>query len=89
MLPPGNKTARLQLDAIPSRNLFCYRNLTGVYLLTGGHNPTRYQYHLTEKGADLLPVLQALAVWGTKHIPERWAPPARFMTATPSDYYPT
>ena len=52
-------------------------------------NPPRYEYHLTEKGADLVPVIQALARWGIKHIPQRWTPPAAFMAAKPSDYYPT
>jgi hypothetical protein len=35
---------RTLLDGAPSRDLFCYRNLSGLYLLTGAHNPTRYQY---------------------------------------------
>ncbi len=33
-------------------------------------NPTRYAYHLTEKGQDLQPVLQALIKWGEKHVPD-------------------
>jgi len=32
-------------------------------------HPPRYEYLLTEMGADLLPVLQALGKWGKKHIP--------------------
>ncbi len=32
------------------------------------HRPLRYRYELTEKGADLLPVLLALMRWG-----DRWA----------------
>lgn len=28
---------------------------------------TRHEYHLTEAGADLLPVVQALVLWGEKH----------------------
>jgi DNA-binding HxlR family transcriptional regulator len=51
-------------------------------------HPLRYEYHLTEKGADLVPVVQALALWGVKHIPQRWTPPAQFMAAKASDYYP-
>lgn len=31
--------------------------------------PTRYEYHLTEKGHDLLPVLVAMTCWS-----ERWRP---------------
>ena len=46
------------------------------------------RYRLTRKGADLLPVLQALAVWGSDHIPDRWQPPDWFLAAKPSDYYP-
>jgi len=30
--------------------------------------PTRYVYRLTEKGRDLKPVLQAIALWGETHI---------------------
>ncbi|HEY3753268.1 MAG TPA: helix-turn-helix domain-containing protein [Pseudonocardiaceae bacterium] len=30
-------------------------------------NRTHEEYHLTEAGADLLPVLNALALWGEKH----------------------
>ncbi len=52
------------------------------------HNPVRYQYHLTAKGADLLPVLQAMAAWATRHIPGRWAPPRWFTAGKPSDFYP-
>jgi DNA-binding HxlR family transcriptional regulator len=51
-------------------------------------NPPRYEYCLTEKGADLLPVLQALALWGVKHIPERWTPPDNFTAGKPDNYYP-
>ena len=29
--------------------------------------PKRYEYHLTEKGRDLAPVLRAMADWGSKH----------------------
>lgn len=38
----------------------------------------RRRYELTAKGADLIPVLQALARWGEQHIPERWRPPEAF-----------
>ena len=51
-------------------------------------NPPRYAYHLTERGADLLPVLQALAAWSGKHIPDRWAPPPWFVEGRPEDFYP-
>lgn len=47
--------------------------------------PRRYRYQLTQKSRDLLPVLQALAEWGTRHIPDRWQAPDRFMQAMPAD----
>jgi DNA-binding HxlR family transcriptional regulator len=47
-----------------------------------------FRYRLTRKGADLLPVLQTLARWGYKHIANRWQPPAWFLKAKPSDFYP-
>lgn len=49
------------------------------------HRPRRYQYVLTEKGAALLPVLQAFCRWAVVHLPDRWKPPARFMRAKPRD----
>lgn len=48
-------------------------------------NPVRHEYFLTPKGADLLPVLQQLALWGHKHIPGRWSPPTWFLNAKPGD----
>lgn len=47
--------------------------------------PIRYEYALTRKGADLLPVLQQLALWGHKHIPGSWSPPDWFLNAKPGD----
>jgi DNA-binding HxlR family transcriptional regulator len=37
--------------------------------------PARYEYRLTAKGADLLPVLHALSDWACKHIPGRETQP--------------
>jgi DNA-binding HxlR family transcriptional regulator len=31
-------------------------------------HPTRYDYHVTPKGMDLQPIVQALFEWGTKYI---------------------
>lgn len=42
-------------------------------------------YVLTPKGADLLPVLQALARWGEKHLPDRWSPPQGYYDLQPGD----
>ncbi len=51
-------------------------------------NPPRHEYRLTHKGADLLPVLQALAYWSDVHIPGRWTPPVSFRDARPEQFYP-
>jgi DNA-binding HxlR family transcriptional regulator len=45
-------------------------------------------YRLTRMGADLLPALQALAIWGHANLRDRWAPPDWFLTARPEDFYP-
>jgi len=52
-------------------------------------NPTRYQYWLTRRGADLLPVLQQLSAWAGRHIPDRWTSPRWFSEGRPEDFYPT
>ena len=31
--------------------------------------PPRFEYHLTRRGRDLLPVLKAMAKWGERHVP--------------------
>lgn len=31
--------------------------------------PQRYEYHLTERGRDLLPVLRAMIEWANRHLP--------------------
>lgn len=41
-------------------------------------NPTRYAYTLTDRGRDLAPILNGMIVWGNKHIPGTWKPPAGF-----------
>jgi len=43
--------------------------------------PTRYEYELTEKGRDMLPVLQEMSRWANKHFPETFTPPDSFMKA--------
>jgi DNA-binding HxlR family transcriptional regulator len=47
--------------------------------------PLRYEYVLTVKGANLLPVIQQLALWAQHHIPGCGIPPDWFLTATPED----
>lgn len=33
------------------------------------NNPPRYEYHLTEKGQELEPILRDMIRWGLKHVP--------------------
>lgn len=47
--------------------------------------PLRYEYFLTHKGAQLLPVIQQLAIWAHQHVPESMPPPAAFLMAKPED----
>lgn len=47
--------------------------------------PRRFEYRLTRKGAELLPVLQAIAHWSRTHEPDTLAPPASFRDAVPDD----
>jgi DNA-binding HxlR family transcriptional regulator len=47
--------------------------------------PVRYEYFLTPKGADLLPVLQELVVWTQKYVPECMEPPEGFFDLKPED----
>jgi DNA-binding HxlR family transcriptional regulator len=67
----ADRLRRLERDGILARRLYQAR-------------PRRYEYVLTERGAELLPILQALGRWGGKHIPQRWTPPAWFAEATPA-----
>lgn len=47
--------------------------------------PERHEYWLTERGADFLPVVQALAVWSLKHLEGCFQPPGSFLAAAPED----
>lgn len=49
------------------------------------NKPLRYAYFLTTKGADLLPVLQQLALWAHQYVPDSLSPPDNFMEAKPED----
>jgi DNA-binding HxlR family transcriptional regulator len=42
-------------------------------------------YRLTRAGAELLPVLQRLAIWGEAHLPGRKQTPDWFLKAAPED----
>lgn len=48
-------------------------------------HPPRYEYRFSERGADVLPVLQALCVWSNRHLPNTWKAPEKFMRLVPSD----
>jgi DNA-binding HxlR family transcriptional regulator len=50
--------------------------------------PPRHEYWLTPRGADALPILQAMAAWSQQHIPDRWASPGWFAEGVPQDFYP-
>ncbi len=41
--------------------------------------PKRFEYELTEKGRNLLPVLQEVCLWANKYYPETWVAPPSFM----------
>ena len=43
--------------------------------------PPRYEYQLTPKGMDLLPVLRALVEWALRYLPACEAPPASVVAA--------
>ncbi len=42
--------------------------------------PPRFEYLLTQAGADFLPVLQTLAKWSHQHVQGLWTPSDRFLT---------
>ncbi|WP_421725078.1 winged helix-turn-helix transcriptional regulator [Bauldia sp.] len=48
--------------------------------------PERFEYRLTKRGAALLPVIQAIAVWGHATVPETWEPGPDFLAAKPDDF---
>lgn len=43
-----------------------------------GERPPRYEYRLTEKGKDLLPVMLTMMRWGDKWYPREMGPPVTF-----------
>lgn len=55
---------RLEADGLVERQAYSQR-------------PLRYEYHLTRKGRDLMPVILALRAWG-----ERWCKPEGALPAT-------
>lgn len=58
----------------------------GIVRKTAYHErPQRYEYMLTAKGADLLPVVQAMANWSSAHVSGCWAQPEWFVKLKPAD----
>lgn len=41
------------------------------------HNPIRYEYHATQKGASLEKVLDSVVEWGLQHLPNVMLPPVK------------
>jgi DNA-binding HxlR family transcriptional regulator len=52
----AERLKRLEREGIVERQLYQQR-------------PRRYQYHLTQKGQDLRPVLHAMVAWGSHYVP--------------------
>ena len=52
----ANRLKRLELAGVVEKKAYC-------------NKPVRYQYELTEKGRDLVPMLDAMVVWADKHVP--------------------
>ena len=50
--------------------------------------PPRYEYLLTRRGAELIPILQAMTAWGRKHVLRVWEPTEWFTAATPESLRP-
>lgn len=44
--------------------------------------PPRYEYHLTARGRDLLPVIVTLTEWGDRHLAGEAGPPREFEHTT-------
>lgn len=63
----GDRLAKMLENGLVTRNTYQTR-------------PVRHEYQLTERGKDLLPVLQALCRWGNQHLPGTWIPPQSFMS---------
>lgn len=49
--------------------------------------PPRFEYLLTKRGCDLLPILQEMARWATRHSPDVWRPSPEFFANTPQQLW--
>lgn len=63
----ADRLKKLERAAVVERKVYCEK-------------PVRYEYELTGKGRDLLPILEAMVDWATKHVPgstvfPRWQRP--------------
>jgi DNA-binding HxlR family transcriptional regulator len=52
----ADRLKRLEQSRIVTKSPYCRK-------------PLRYEYELTDKGRDLIPVLESMAVWAGKHLP--------------------
>lgn len=52
----ADRLKRLEQSGIVTKAPYCRR-------------PLRYEYELTERGRDLMPVLESMALWAGKHLP--------------------
>lgn len=52
----ADRLKRLEQSGIVTKTPYCRK-------------PVRYEYELTDKGRDLIPVLEAMAAWAGKHLP--------------------
>ena len=64
---PVIDTARTLVEQSSNKDLFCYPSIAGPYLMTGGRNPTPYQfftprYNNAEQGDDILSILETRQV---------------------------
>ena len=55
----GPRTLSQRLDALASHNVITKQHFAEA--------PPRVEYSLTQKGEDLLPILQSMADWGAKY----------------------
>jgi len=52
----ANRLKRLEMAGVVAKKAYC-------------NKPVRYQYELTGKGRDLVPMLDAMVAWAGKHVP--------------------
>ncbi len=50
--------------------------------------PPRFEYHLTERGRELAPIIAAMRVFGDRHLAGEDGPPLRFTHSCGSEFHP-